>query len=288
MQPRPTAAPLRLVVTAVALWASSACAAPATEPTAAAPTAVAAAPSPTEPAASPPAAAPTPEPTVPQTSEPLVVDIYHDTICPWCRIGHERLAKALEAFEGPPVLVRYHPFQLDPSVPPEGVDMRERLAAKYGADRIAGMFERVTQIGAADGITFRFDAVRKSPNTALSHALVEATPEVSRGQVLGAIHKAYFEAGRDIGSAEVLADIYAEAGLPRADAVAALADEALVAKVQAQAAAAARMGFGGVPHFTLHRGDRASPPPQSGAVSLQGAQPTDAIVAALRQAATAP
>ncbi|MEZ4266178.1 MAG: DsbA family oxidoreductase [Myxococcota bacterium] len=285
MTPRPTASPvrIRLTVATLALWALSACAAPAAEPTAAAPTAAAAAP--TEPAAPSPAqaTAATPEPAVPATTAPLIVDIYHDTICPWCRIGHERLAKALQAFDGPPVLVRYHPFQLDSSVPAEGVDMRQRLAAKYGADRVDGMFDRVTQIGAADGITFRFDAVRISPNTALSHALIEATPEISRGQVLGAIHKAYFEAGRDIGSAAVLADIYSEAGLPREDAVAALANVALVDKVRGQADAAARMGFGGVPHFVVHGGDATAPPPTSGGVSLHGAQPTEAIVAALRQ-----
>lgn len=284
MQPHRTASLLRLTAATLALWALSACAAPAAEPSAAAP-APATAPAPTAPAVTAPAAVATatPEPAVPATTAPLIVDVYHDTICPWCRIGHERLTKALQAFDGPPVLVRYHPFQLDPSVPAAGVDMRERLAAKYGADRVAGMFDRVTQIGAADGITFRFDAIRISPNTVLSHALVEATPEISRARVLGAIHRAYFEAGRDIGSAEVLADIGSEAGLPRADVVAALADAALVDKVRGQAAAAARMGFGGVPHFIVHRGDAAGPPPTSGAISLHGAQPTEAIVAALRQ-----
>jgi predicted DsbA family dithiol-disulfide isomerase len=290
MPPRPTPALLRLTVATLALGTLWACASPAASPDPAAPVA-AATPTPAEPApAAAPAPAPTetPEPAVPAPATPVVVDIYHDTICPWCRIGHERLAKALQAFDGPPVLVRYHPFQLDPSVPREGVDMRQRLAAKYGADRVDGMFERVTQIGAADGITFRYDVVQRSPNTALSHTLVEATPEISRGQVLGAIHKAYFEAGRDIGSPEVLADIYSEAGLPREDAVAALANEALVAKVQGQADAAARLGFGGVPHFIVHRGDPASPPPASGAVSLHGAQPTEAIVAALRQVVAEP
>lgn len=245
------------------------------------------------PAEAPVNAAATP-PTLPEDAPPeatpmtapIVIDLYHDTVCPWCRIGHERLARALAAFDGPPVIVRYHPFELEPGMPPEGAGLRERLAAKYGADQLDGMFDRVTRIGAADGLIFRFDEIERTPNTLASHVVVEAAPEEHRAAVLRAIHAAYFERGEDIGDTEVLVRLYASAGLDADAARAALADAALRGDVKRRASAAPRLGVRGVPHFIIHRDPSAEPATApAGAERLGGAQPVEALLAALREVA---
>lgn len=212
-----------------------------------------------------------PEVAVVAPAAAVTIELTHDVICPWCRIGHTRLQKALAAY-GKPVTIVYRPFLLEPDMPPEGADMRERLAAKYGPDRIAGMFERVTKIGAQDGIVFAFDKVTRTPSSVSAHVLIEAAPADKKSALLDQFHHAYFERGEDLGNAAVLEALWVAAGLPADGAKAALADASLTAKVRSDAAAASQSGIRGVPNFKI------------GATTLNGAQPVEAIVEALRQA----
>ncbi len=211
----------------------------------------------------------------------VTITIVHDTICPWCRIGHHRLKQALGELPGVRARIVYEPFLLDPDTPPEGQDMRERLAAKYGAERIEGMFARVTQVGAADGLTFAFDKVRRSPDTTRSHVLVAAAPEAVRPAIVDAIHAAYFERGEDTGDVAVLARLAAEAGWDAAAARAALEDAEAARRTREQALAASRRGVRGVPHFTISGREGVAPR------VLSGAQPVAALKDAV-QAVAAP
>lgn len=52
----------------------------------------------------------------------MQIDVFHDTACPWCRIGKRHLRLALEQWDGPPVSVHYRTFFLNESIPPEGYD----------------------------------------------------------------------------------------------------------------------------------------------------------------------
>lgn len=218
-----------------------------------------------------PLARPEPAPEVVAPAAAVVVELTHDVICPWCRIGHTRLQKAL-ALYGKPVTIVYRPFLLEPDMPPEGADMRERLAAKYGADRIESMFQRVTQIGAQDGIVFAFDKVTRTPSSIAAHVLIEAAPADKQSALLDQFHHAYFERGEDLGDATVLTRLWVAAGLPAEAAKTALADASLAARIRNDAAAASQSGIRGVPNFKI------------GSATLNGAQPVEAIVAALRQA----
>jgi len=216
-----------------------------------------------------------PAPTEANAQDPedaMTIDLYHDTVCPWCRIGHVRLARALEAWEGGPVTIRYRPFLLEPDAPPEGHDLRERLAAKYGPDNIEGMFDRVTAIGREEGIDFRFDAIRLGPDSTLSHALVEHAPEDRKGPTLDAIHEAYFTRGEDIGDVEVLVRCAETAGLDGAAAREALTAPGVRDRIRAQVRAEAQT-IRGVPHFVF-----------GGTVTIQGAQPTEVLLDSMRRA----
>jgi len=223
-----------------------------------------------EPAATSPSA-PAAIPAPPTPTAAVQVELTHDVVCPWCRIGHTRLVRAIAAY-GKPVEVRYRPFLLEPDMPPEGADLRARLAAKYGAERVESMFARVTQAGASDGLRFDFAAVRRSPSSVLAHVLIEAAPIPSKHTLLQAIQDAYFERGEDIGDTAVLERLWVGVGLSADAARVALADVAARGRVRAEAEAAARAGVRGVPSFTI------------GGTVIGGAQPQATLEAALEAA----
>ena len=228
----------------------------------------------TDPSAPVPAAAVSPaKPSGAQPMpQPIVVDVWHDTVCPWCRIGlHNVEAAAVAANVA--IELRLHPYQLDPDTPPEGRDLRAWLTARYGGAQIDAMFARVTQVGAAAGVHFDFAKVRRGPNTLLSHATIGAAPTAVRDRYVNALHAAYFERGEDIGDVAVLAGIADAAGWS-GDVVRALATDATaLERVRADAAGAGALGIRGVPHV------------QIGGETLHGAQPVAAFAAALQKAA---
>lgn len=203
---------------------------------------------------------------------PFAIDLFHDTVCPWCRIGYTNLRRALEQWDGPEVSIRLRPFQLDPTTPREGVDWREYIRAKFGGNQDA-IFARVAQAGAAAGLTFNFDAIKRQPNTILSHALFTLVPEDARDDVLERTYRAHFEEGRDIGDMNVLLQIAEEAGLDTTEIAKGLAREDLLDVVRQAAEAAREMGVTGVPLFIIDN-----------TLAVSGGQPPEVLLAAMRRA----
>ena len=63
------------------------------------------------------------------------INLFSDTVCPWCRIGKRQLELALAEWAretAEPVTLRYRSFFLDPTIPPEGRDFRGHMMAKGG------------------------------------------------------------------------------------------------------------------------------------------------------------
>lgn len=207
----------------------------------------------------------------PVVAEAVKIEVWHDTICPWCRIGLHNLESVIAGWNGPPIEVVHRAYVFSPDLPPEGVDMRESLATRMSPEQIDAMFARAAQAGAAVGLHFDFEKVRVSPLTIPSHVLVDWAPSSKRGAIVAAVHRAHFEEGRNIGDLDVLTGIAAAAGLDRDEARAALEDPARIARIREEAASARQAGVRGVPHFVI------------GGRTLQGAQSTEA----LRQAITA-
>jgi predicted DsbA family dithiol-disulfide isomerase len=103
----------------------------------------------------------------------MKIDIISDTICPWCFIGKRRLARALELRPQDRLEVFWHPFQLNPDMPQEGIDRGRYLADKFGGpDRAERVYDRIRAAGREEGIEFRFDLIKRTPNTVDSHRLV--------------------------------------------------------------------------------------------------------------------
>ncbi len=183
----------------------------------------------------------------------MQIDLFSDTVCPWCRIGKRHLELALADWDGEPVTVRYRSFFLDPTIPTEGRDFRAHMAAKGGGRvPLEQFFDAPRERGAAVGLTFNFEAIDQAPNTMLSHRLAYLAPEDKRGAVLDALYAAYFEHGRDIGDVDVLVAIAEEQGLDGAAIRAALAGDGGTAEVLADVAFARQVGISGVPFFIFN------------------------------------
>lgn len=208
----------------------------------------------------------------------MKIDVYSDMVCPWCRIGKKNLETALAAWarqtgETPEPV--YHAFLLDPSVPPEGLPFRETMTGKFGnARQVDDMLARVTEAGAAVGLTFRFDRISRMPNTLLAHRITALLPRERQGDWIDAVMTDYFEHGRDIGDADVLLDIAAGLGFDSADLRARLDAGEGTRQVEDDLAAAQAMGINGVPFFVLNR-----------RYALSGAWPADRFLEAFRQVA---
>ncbi|OXS57745.1 disulfide bond formation protein DsbA [Cohnella sp. CIP 111063] len=185
----------------------------------------------------------------------MKIDVYSDMVCPWCRIGKKNMNDAIDAWQeqtGQEVEVSYHAYQLDPSLPPEGLPFNSVMEKKMGgAERLRPMLQRVTEAGANVGVTFHFDKVERMPNTVLAHRITALLPQEDEATWIEAVMKAYFEDGRDIAKLDVLLDIAAELGLDASEARKLLDNGEGQEDVEKDMAAAQGIGITGVPFFII-------------------------------------
>lgn len=180
------------------------------------------------------------------------LDIFSDPVCPWCYIGKANLDRALEAHADHPFRIEWHPFQLNPDMPAEGVDKHDYLAAKFGEDRLVQMHLRLKEASRAAGAEIDPDTPRRMPNTLNAHRLIHwAGLEGRQTAVVSAIMRAYWREGRDIGNAAVLADIAAAAGMDRAVTARLLASDADADDIRARDSDARAKGVSAVPTFLI-------------------------------------
>ncbi len=180
------------------------------------------------------------------------LDIFSDPVCPWCYIGKANLDRALEAHADHPFRIEWHPFQLNPDMPAEGVDKHDYLAAKFGEDRLVQMHLRLKEASRAAGAEIDPDTPRRIPNTLNAHRLIHwAGLEGRQTAVVSAIMRAYWREGRDISNAGVLADIAAAAGMDRAVTARLLASDADADDIRARDADARAKGVSAVPTFLI-------------------------------------
>jgi len=204
---------------------------------------------------------------------PVAIDIVSDVMCPWCFVGKRRLGTALEGL-GVPTEVRWHPFQLDATLPPDGKDRAAYLNEKFGGpDRAGEVYARIGAAGEAEGIAFAFDKIMKSPNTLNAHRVIRwAGIGGVQDAVVERLFRAFFQEGADLSDNEALAGLAEEAGLDHAMVTRLLATDADLAETEADVAHARAMGVTGVPCFILDR-----------KYAVPGAQPADVLATAIRK-----
>jgi predicted DsbA family dithiol-disulfide isomerase len=180
------------------------------------------------------------------------VDLFTDTVCPWCLVGAERLDQAIAALpDDVTVEVENHPFYLDPTTPEEGVVVADMLRQKYGRDP-REMWARVEGEARASGIDLDLSRQPRSFPTRKGHTLVRlAKAKGTQHALANAIAWAYFMDHQLINDDEVLAGIAEQHGFTRAEALAEIRDPKELAITHELAVAAARQGIQGVPFFVF-------------------------------------
>jgi predicted DsbA family dithiol-disulfide isomerase len=164
----------------------------------------------------------------------LQIDIVSDVVCPWCIIGYKQLTQALEA-TGTPHEIRWHPFELNPDMPPEGQNLQEHIAEKYGSTKAESNDSRVrmTQIGSELGFDFQFADDMRMHNTFNVHQLLHwAEQQGRKNDLKQALFVAHFTHRRNLSDKAVLADIAGEIGLDRTQALAVLDDQRFATDVR--------------------------------------------------------
>ncbi|KPC71147.1 DsbA family oxidoreductase [Laceyella sacchari] len=185
----------------------------------------------------------------------MIIDIFHDIVCPWCRIGKKNLFTALAEWKrehGEEVTIRYRSYLLEPDMPKEGRPFQEHMAEKMGGqERMMQVFAQVTRAGADIGLHFDFTKIERMPNTWLAHTLLKCTPPALVEGMLDALHVAEFEEGKDVGSLEVLLELAARVGLDLDEVRTALTEDAKRAEIEADLALARQIGIQGVPFVII-------------------------------------
>ena len=208
------------------------------------------------------------------------IDVVSDVVCPWCFLGEKRLRAAIAAVGDVDVAVRWRPFQLDPTIPPEGKDRKEYMRAKFGdGDRLHQIHTNLVSLGAAEGISFDFDAIGVSPNTLDAHRVIRWAGTMGaavQNRLVEDLFSRYFERGENTGDAGVLVEAAKAAGMDTAVVETLLPTDADADAVRAEINTAAQMGITGVPCFLLE-----------GKYAVMGAQETAVLADAIRQIAAA-
>jgi predicted DsbA family dithiol-disulfide isomerase len=181
------------------------------------------------------------------------LDILSDPICPWCYIGKANLDAALIDFPLHPFTIEWHPFQLNPDMPPEGMDRRAYLEAKFGGkDGAVTAYKPVVDKAEAAGIEINFDKIARTPNTIDTHRLIHwAGIEQRQTFVVDLLFKAYFVEGRDISDQEVLADVADAAEMDATLVTRLLATDEDTTDIRARDAHSREMGISAVPTFIV-------------------------------------
>ena len=181
------------------------------------------------------------------------LDVLSDPICPWCYIGHAQLSRAMEAAPEHPFALAWHPFMLNPDMPPEGMDRRAYLEAKFGGrENAARVYARIDEAARTAGLDLDLAAIERTPSTLDAHRLIHwAGIEGRQTPVAARLFAAYFREGRDIGDRATLVGIAEAVGLDGAMTERLLATDADAEAIRARDAHARERGVGGVPTFVV-------------------------------------
>lgn len=212
-------------------------------------------------------------------TRPLRIDIVSDVMCPWCLIGYRQLARALED-TGTAHDIRWHPFELNPQMPPEGQNLRDHIVEKYGTtpEQSEQSRRQMTEIGDGLGFTFRFGDDMRMHNTFNAHQLLHwARGQGRMHDLKQALFAAHFTDRRDLSDIAVLADVAGEIGLDRAEAMAVLQDQRHADEVRAHQRFWLKQGIQGVPAVVF-----------DGKHLVTGAQGVETYSGILRQLADMP
>jgi predicted DsbA family dithiol-disulfide isomerase len=187
----------------------------------------------------------------PNEPAPLRIDIVSDVVCPWCIVGFKQLEGAMTRLgDGLALELRWHPFELNPQMPPEGQDLLEHVAEKYGSTQEESLATRaqLTALGQELGFAFCYSDEMRMVNSFRAHQLLHWAGVLGKQHALKlALFEAYFSRQERIDDPAVLAAIAARSGLDPQEAAAVLEDGRYGEAVRESQAFWQQQGIQGVP-----------------------------------------
>lgn len=210
-------------------------------------------------------------------NQKLEIDVISDVMCPWCYIGKTNLDSAIKKMDGVDVEVRWRPYQLDSSLPKEGLDRATYLNNKFGGeDGAKQVYGRIRDAGKELGIDFNFEAMKVSPNTLDAHRVIlwagGQSPEI-QDKLVDALFRIFFLEGGNIGMDEVLIKAAGEAGMDTTIVAQLLKRDDDKDRVTGEIDHARKMGIQGVPCFIVDN-----------KFAVMGAQPAENLMDAMQHA----
>lgn len=214
----------------------------------------------------------------------VTIDVWSDVMCPWCIIGYSQLQQGLESLTGEiEAELRWHAFELNPDMPPEGEEQQAHIARKYGRtpDQMAAARGQMKEIGARAGYSFEYAGAGDPPearlwNTRRAHQLLLWTLAQygadKQTELKLAMFDAHFQQRRNMSDSTVLLSIAEAVGIDRDGAGAALDSEVLAQQVRQEQRMAYDMNVSGVPAMLV-----------SGKYMIPGAQDPETYASALRR-----
>jgi predicted DsbA family dithiol-disulfide isomerase len=208
----------------------------------------------------------------------ITIDVVSDVACPWCYVGKRRLEAALKQWKGAPVEVKWHPYQLDPSMRPEGMDRNTYLTNKFGSvERFQEMMDRLTDVGRTVGIEFDFGDNWLAVNTLPLHQLLNVAREEGIGiEMKERFLSAYFEETQHLNKPETLYAIAKDFGWDSEKVDSIINDQKIAETVKAEISHYQQRGVTGVPFFVIND-----------EFGISGAQPVEVFLEALESVSPA-
>jgi predicted DsbA family dithiol-disulfide isomerase len=210
----------------------------------------------------------------------IKIDVVSDVVCPWCYIGKRRLEKAIDMLKNEFEFdITYHPFELNPQVPPEGIDQKAFLINKFGSvDQYEALTNRVTVVAAQEGLILNYEKQEVMPNTRKAHALIDlAQTHGLQIQVVEALFDSYFAKGVDLSREENLVQIGENIGLAADDIREKLNGADSLRSIQAKEEQLSKLGISGVPFYIINE-----------KYAVSGAQQAEMFVKAFKEISNYP
>jgi predicted DsbA family dithiol-disulfide isomerase len=182
----------------------------------------------------------------------MKINVFADTICGWCFIGHTNLNEALKKFPNLKFDIHHTPFQLNPDMPTEGISRDKYLEIKFGGkDYAASMYENMKLKAKESGLNFNFEKIKKTPNTVLSHLLINLSKQFNlQNEIIEKIYKSYFIDGLDIGDVKILTNIAKENNIPE-NVFTNFINDRNTENINSKILIAKEKGINGVPFFEI-------------------------------------
>ena len=203
----------------------------------------------------------------------MQIKMFSDTICGWCYIGKERLNQALEQLNISPAIVTNLPFQLNPSMPKDGMDRINYIKSKFGSiENAKPMYDNMIMQGEQENLQIKLDKIKRTPNTVKSHLLVDLARKYKvENNVIADLFESYFTKAKDIGDEDVLMFIAKKNKLSTDEVKEYLNNEENIKKINKMDDVAREIGIKGVPFYIFN--DQ---------LSISGAQSVDHLIEAIK------